>query len=71
VLSLAALLFRLAFVVVGRPVGMLLDRGHDGRPRPARRRLAAATLPALGAFTRAQRGASVALDGDIRYRPKT
>ena len=31
----------------------------------------AATLAALGAFTRAHRGAAVALDGDIRYRPKT
>ena len=30
-----------------------------------------ATLPALGAFTLAHRGAAVALDGDIRYRPKT
>jgi hypothetical protein len=25
----------------------------------------------LGAFTRTHRGAAVALDGDIRYRPKT
>jgi hypothetical protein len=30
----------------------------------------AATLAELGAFTRAP-GAPVALDGDIRYRPKT
>ena len=33
--------------------------------------LTAATLAALGAFTRAHRGAAVALAGDIRYRPKT
>ena len=31
----------------------------------------AATLAALGAFTRAHRGGAVALAGDIRYRPKT
>jgi hypothetical protein len=30
-----------------------------------------ATLAALGAFTRAHRRASVALDADIRSRPKT
>jgi hypothetical protein len=31
----------------------------------------ATTLAALGAFTCAHRGASVALDADIRSRPKT
>ena len=40
VLSLAALLFRLAFVVVGPPVGLLVDRaGMPRGPRRARRRL--------------------------------
>ena len=46
-------------------------RGHDGGPRRARRRLHGRELAAPGAFTRAHRGAAVALDGDIRYRPKT
>jgi MFS family permease len=61
VLSLAALLFRLAFVVVGPPVGLLVDRA--GMPA-ALAVLAvvctAATLAALGAFTRAHRDAAIA-----------
>ena len=59
-LSLAALLLRLAFVVVGPPVGMLADRAGM---TPALGVLAvlftAATLVALGTFTRAT-GATVA-----------
>jgi MFS family permease len=61
VLSLAALLFRLAFVVVGPPVGLLVDRA--GMPA-ALGALAvvctAATLAALAGFTRAHRGGAVA-----------
>jgi MFS family permease len=57
VLSLAALLFRLAFVVVGPPVGLLVDRaGMPGALGVLAVVFMAATLAALGAFTRAHRG---------------
>jgi MFS family permease len=71
VLSLAALLFRLSFVLVGPPVGALVDRAGMS---PAFGILAlgftAATLAALSAFWRAHGGGAVAVDGDIRYRPE-
>jgi MFS family permease len=57
VLSLAALLFRLAFVVVGPPVGLLVDRaGMPAALGVLAVVFTAATLAALGAFTRAHRG---------------
>ena len=61
VLSLAVLLFRLAFVVVGPPVGLLVDRAG----MPAALAVLAvvftvATLAVLRAFTRAHRGGAVA-----------
>jgi len=56
VLSLAALLFRLSFVVVGPPVGMLVDRaGMTAALGVLAVVFTAATLAALGAFTRAHR----------------
>ena len=62
VLSLAALLFRLAFVVVGPPVGMLVDRaGMPAALGVLAAVFTAATLAAFGAFTRAHRGAAVAV----------
>ena len=72
VLSLAALLFRLAFVVVGPPVGLLVDRaGMPAALAVLAIVFTATTLTALGAFTRAHRGGAVAVAGDIRHRPKT
>ena len=72
VLSLAVLLFRLSFVVVGPPVGLLVDRaGMPAALGVLAVVFTATTLAALGAFRRAHRGAAVALASDIRYRPKT
>ena len=57
VLSLAALLFRLAFVVVGPPVGLLVDRaGMTAALAVLAVVFTATTLGALGVFTRAHRG---------------
>jgi MFS family permease len=68
VLSLAALLFRLAFVVVGPPVGLLVDRAGM---RAALGVLAvvfsAMALTAFRAFTRAHRDPRT-LDGDALHR---
>jgi MFS family permease len=62
VLSLAALLFRLAFVVVGPPVGMLVDRaGMTAALGALAVAFTATTLAALAAFTRAHRGVGGAL----------
>ena len=61
VLSLAALLFRLAFVLVGPPVGLLVDRaGMPAALGVLAVVFTAVTLAALGAFTRAHRGPAVA-----------
>ena len=64
VLSLAALLFRLAFVLVGPPVGRLVDRaGMTVALGLLAVVFTAATLAAFAAFTRAHRGAAAACDG--------
>lgn len=56
VLSLAALLFRLAFVVAGPPIGALVDRaGLDAAFVVLGGGLTAAALAAFSAFTRAHR----------------
>ena len=58
VLSLAALLFRLAFVVVGPPVGLLVDRaGMTAALAVLAVIFTPVTLAALAAFSRAHRGA--------------
>jgi hypothetical protein len=59
VLSLAKLLFRLAFVVAGPPIGVLVDRaGLEPTLAVLAVALTAACLLALTAFVRAHRGAA-------------
>jgi len=61
VLSLAALLFRLAFVVTGPPIGALVDHaGLDPALAALGVAFTAAGLLALTLFTRAHRGPSAA-----------
>jgi predicted MFS family arabinose efflux permease len=71
VLSLAALLFRLAFVVAGPPVGILVDRtGMNAALAVLALVSGVAALAAYLVFARAHRGARVASPDRIRYRPR-
>ena len=71
VLSLAALSFRLSFVVAGPPVGRLVDHaGLDASLAWLAALFALITLGAWAAFARVHDGAPVALSREFRYRPK-
>ena len=69
VLSLAALVFRLAFVATGPAIGLLVDaRGLTVALASLAVGCTALSVGALAAFSRARD--AVAGTGDIRYRPE-
>jgi len=72
VLSLAALVFRLSFVVTGPLVGVLVDRAGMAAALGALTLVfTAGAFGAMAAFARAHPGPAVAVPSDIRYRPRS
>lgn len=71
VLSLAALVFRLAFVAAGPAIGLLVDaRGLTVALASLAVGGTALSVGALAAFSRAHARDAVAGSRDIRYRPE-